>query len=146
MDYTYYQLPLDFTKLAQKNTDEIKLCSVEKSIAQNIYLMITSRYKERRFDETFGCEVWDIDFEMVNTQNWLEKVKASILTCVAKHEPRLYAVEVEIAISQEETTFWSKNTTGIKKKLTITVNGKIKQTGANFPFKTNMYLSPISLD
>ena len=142
----YYELPLRFDSLIQRNQD-LPTCDLKKSIAQNIYLIITSKFREHRFDETYGCELWDMDFELVANQNmWLDRIRKSILKSVVRHEIRLYDINVDIDITQDEQLSTLKQTTAVKKKLTIFVRGLVRETGEELPFTTNIYLSPLSLD
>lgn len=168
MVHQYYELPLNFKTLMQplnlqeapdedevpkggkanvRRKREMATCDLKKSIAQNIYLIITSKYKENRFDETYGCELWDMDFELVSNENmWLERIRKSIYVSVVKHETRLYDVSVEIDITMDEKVASLKSTISVKKRLSIFLNAFISQTGEPFPFSTNIYLSPLSLD
>ena len=68
MPTKYYELPINFSSLMQKN-NELAACDLKKSIAQNIYLIITSRFRENRFDDSYGCELWDMDFELVHNES-----------------------------------------------------------------------------
>ncbi|HRH49192.1 MAG TPA: GPW/gp25 family protein [Panacibacter sp.] len=142
----YYELPIKFNELIKRNR-ELATCDLKKSIAQNIYLTITSKFKENRYDETYGCELWDMDFELVSNENaWIEKIRKSVLKSVTKHETRLFNINVEIDITQDEQVLTLKNSKSVKKRLSIFVNGIIAETGEPFPFNTNIYLSPLSLD
>jgi len=142
----YYELPIDFKLLISKN-GELATCDLKQSIAQNIYLIITSKYKENRFDDSYGCELWDMDFELVANENmWMERIRKSVYNSVIKHEPRLYDVIVDIDIILDESITTLKSTKSVKKRLTIYVKGSVTQTGEAFAFNTNIYLSPLSLD
>ena len=142
----YYELPINFEILISKNR-ELRTCDLKQSIAQNIYLIITSKYKENRYDESYGCELWDLDFELVSNENmWLEKIRRSVFNSVMKHEPRLYDVSVDIDITMDEQVTSLKSTRSVKKRLTIFVKGYVTKTGEPFEFNTNIYLSPLSLD
>jgi len=142
----YYELPIDFKLLISKN-GELATCDLKQSIAQNIYLIITSKYKENRFDDSYGCELWDMDFELVANENmWLERIRKSVYNSIVKHEPRLDNINVDIDITMDEQVTTLKRTLSVKKRLTINVNGNIAQTGESFPFSTNIYLGPLSLD
>jgi len=95
----YYELPIDFDRLMHINT-ELPTCDLKQSIAQNIYLIITSKHRENRFDESYGCKLWDLDFELVYDENmWLENIRNSVYNSVVRHETRLYDTTVEIDVT-----------------------------------------------
>ena len=142
----YYELPISFGTLMQPNRDLVT-CELRSSIAQNINLIITSKHKEHRFDDSYGCEIWDMDFELIlNEGAWKEKVNKSVLACVKKHEIRLDNIESEINITEEE--FVNKRTgfKGVRKKVMVTITAIVKETGQPFKFNSYLFLSPISFE
>jgi phage baseplate assembly protein W len=143
---SYYEMPLQFRRLMKRNTD-LPTCDLKKSIAQNIFLIITSKFNEHRFDTSYGCELWDMDFEIVvNESMWTEKIRKSVQVSVEKHETRLYDIDVQIEVAQDENVFGLKNEKSVKKLLSIFVKGTISETGESFPFNTKIFLSPLSLE
>ena len=142
----YYELPINFSTLMQPNKD-LYTCELRSSIAQNINLIITSKYNEHRFDDTYGCEIWDMDFELIlNESAWKDKVNKSVLQTVKKHELRLDQIDSEISITEEE--FVNKRTgfKGIRKKVMITITALVKETGQQFKFNSYLFLSPLSFE
>lgn len=116
-----------------------------KSISQNIQLIIFTRYGEHRHNRNFGCEIWDLDFELIVSETiWEERFRQSLLRSITDYELRLYQVEVEIRMSEVEQTFSVRNITEIKKKVDITIRGKINTTGEKYFFNTGLFLSPLS--
>lgn len=116
-----------------------------KSISQNIELIIFTRYGEHRHNRSFGCEIWDLDFELIVSETtWEEKFRQSLLRSITEYEPRLYQVEVEINMSEVEKKFSFKNVTEIKKKVDISIRGKMNITGEKYYFNTGLFLSPLS--
>jgi phage baseplate assembly protein W len=142
----YYELPIKFRHLMKAGA-ELKTCDLRQSIAQNIFLIITTMYKENRYDESYGCALWDLDFELVSNENlWLETIRKSVFSSVLKHEKRLYDVSVDIEVGMDEQISTLKGERTVKKRLTIFVRGNINQTGEQFSFNTNIFLSPLSLE
>lgn len=116
-----------------------------KSISQNIELIIFSRFGEHRHNRDFGCEIWDLDFELIVSETiWEEKFRQSLLRSITHYEPRLYQVEVEIKMSEVEKIFSIRNVTEIKKKVDISIWGKMNITGEKYYFNTGLFLSPLS--
>lgn len=115
-----------------------------KSISNNIELIISTRYGEHRFNRNYGCEIWDLDFELVVSERmWEERFRQSLLRSVTDYERRLYQVEVEIKMTEVEKMFFAKNVSEIKKKVEISVSGKMNTTGENYLFTTSLFLSPL---
>lgn len=170
----YYQLPINFKILiggkdkeegeeenerdrtkrrgnkrgeGESSNNELPTCDLRQSIAQNIFLIITTKYKENRYDDSYGCEIWDMDFELVSNENmWLETIRKSIDISVAKHEPRLYNVSVDVDVTMDEQVTTLKSTKTVKKRLRISVKGRLSESGEPFSFDTNIYISPLSID
>ena len=135
MKETYYDLPIRFDLLMQKNR-ELPTCSLDKSIAQNIFLIIT-----------YGCEIWETDFELINNVNtWKERVRKSIVQTITVHEVRLKNIDVDVDVNEEEIKIEAKNLVTIKKRLAITIRAKTIKTGEPFSFSTKLFISPLSLD
>lgn len=122
-------------------------CDPEASVQNNLALIITTRFGEHRSDLTFGCEIWDLDFELiVSARLWEEKLRQSLLKSILTHEQRLSGVEINIAISDVEKFNVLKQFTEIKKRVDIKITGVMKKTGEAFAFHTNLFLSPLSVD
>jgi len=116
-----------------------------KSISQNLQLIIFTRFGEHRHNRNFGCEIWDLDFELIVSETiWEERFRQSLLRSITDYELRIYQVEVEIKMSEVEQTFSVRNVTEIKKKVDITIRGKINATGEKYFFNTGLFLSPLS--
>lgn len=123
---------------------ELDTTSPGKSISQHIELIIFTRYGEHRHNSNFGCEVWDLDFELVVSERlWEERFRQSLLRSITASETRLYQVEVDIRMSEVEKMFFARNVTEIKKQVEITVNGVIQATGERYSFNTALFLSPL---
>lgn len=124
---------------------DLKEADIGKSISQNIELIIFTRYGEHRHNHNFGCEIWDLDFELIVSETtWEEKFRQSLLRSITQYEPRLYQVEVEIKMSEVEKIFSIRNVTEIKKKVDISIWGKMNITGEKYYFNTGLFLSPLS--
>lgn len=116
-----------------------------KSISQHIELIIFTRYGEHRHNRNFGCEIWDLDFELIVSETtWEEKFRQSLLKSVTDYENRLYQVEVEVKMSEVEKSFTISTVTEIKKKVDISIRAKINSTGEKYYFHTALFLSPLS--
>jgi len=145
MSIVYYKIPLQLG--AAIKGSELPTCNLSQSIAKNLELIILTRFGEHRSDPGFGCEIWDLDFELiVSASLWEEKLRKSLITSVVNHESRLSDVQIAVAVTDIEKFSVFKQFTEIKKRVDIGVTGIIHKTGEAFSFSTNMFLSPLSLD
>ncbi len=140
-----YKMPLQLARVMAGG--ELATCSQVESITKNLELILTTRFGEHRSDPSFGCEIWELDFELiVSARLWEEKLRQSLLKSVITHEHRLSDTAVTVTVSDMEKFNVFKQFTEIKKKVDIHVTGIIHKTGESFSFNTNMFLSPLSLD
>jgi phage baseplate assembly protein W len=136
-----YNKPLNFSQIFSNK--DLATTSQGKSISQQIELLIFTRFGEHRHDHNFGCEIWDLDFELVvNEKIWEEKFRISLLRSITNYEHRIYEVEVEIRMTEVERIF--SRVVEIKKQVDIFVRAKIAATGESYSFNTVLYLSPLS--
>lgn len=144
----YYRFPLLFEELIQKK--ELKQTDLNASIAQNVYLILTSEFGEYRYDETYGCALWDYDFENISSvHNWKEQIAQSVRQSIMRHEHRLDQVKVKVDIGQEEKPLLmvNRSVSRLKKCVDVTVSGNIVETNQPFPpYVQRLYISPFSFD
>ena len=127
--------------------NELPTCELSYSISKNLELIIMTRFGEHRSDPTFGCEIWDLDFELIISERlWEEKLRKSLLKSITTHEPRLTDIELIVAITDMEKHNLLKQFTEIKKRVDIRLTGIIHKTGEGYSFNTNLFLSPLSVD
>lgn len=141
----FYNIPLSLT--AVMSGGELSACDLETSIHKNLELIITTRFGEHRSNPSFGCEIWELDFELIiSARLWEEKLRQSLLKSIMQHEQRLVNVELSVAISDMEKFNVLRQFTEIKKRVDIGVTGLVKKTGEPLRFHTNLFLSPLSVD
>ncbi|WP_316804314.1 GPW/gp25 family protein [Pedobacter nototheniae] len=116
-----------------------------KSISNHLELIIFTRYGENRHNHDYGCEIWDLDFELIVSESmWEEKFRKSLLKSITKYESRIYQTEVEVRIAEVENVYPLRKITEIKKKVDISVRGLITTTGEKYFFNIALFLSPLS--
>ncbi|HEY0273780.1 MAG TPA: GPW/gp25 family protein [Chitinophaga sp.] len=143
MSHPYYKKPFDFKRIFANNT--LEPCDIGISISQHIELIIFTRFGEHRFQPAYGCEVWELDFELIVNQTlWEDKMCQSLARSIIAQEQRLYEVAVAITVKDVEKIFPLKRITEIKKQVDVTVNGKLLATGEHYVFSTALFLSPLS--
>ena len=69
----YLTQPLNFGSITDGNEHES--CNLHQSIAQRIHLILVTNFGEFRSDISFGCTIWENDFEnMPNLNIWKDKM------------------------------------------------------------------------
>ncbi|MBW1296743.1 GPW/gp25 family protein [Aquimarina litoralis] len=142
MSSSFYKLPLDTFGIV-KNKD-IDSCDLKQSIVGFIHLITTSYFGECTFDETFGCSIWNVDFDNLTSTNKLRNtISESLVESITSQEKRLKRVTVDVAINQEE--FSNRGSLNrIKKRVDIKVNGVISRTNEGFSCIERFYIAPLS--
>lgn len=141
MSVVYYKIPLQLTEVLEGR--ELPLLDLESSITKNLQLIITTRFGEQRSDLTFGCEIWELDFELiVSARLWEEKLRQSLIKSITLHEMRITGVEIAVAITDIEKYNVLKQFTEIKKRVDIQVNGMIKKNRRTFYFSHQFIFEP----
>jgi phage baseplate assembly protein W len=143
MPQPYYALPLRLDDVLQHKPHPT--CSLRQSIAQNLYLMLTTHLAESRFDETFGCSLWDEDFNNQVNSRWKEDIRQSIEASVSAHEKRLTQVRVRVDLVDQEMQITRTNRR-VKRRLTIWIDGMLTRTNEQFAFQRSLFLAPLSTE
>lgn len=145
MSTVFYKIPLQLSTVLEGN--ELPNSDMVQSISKNLELIIMTKFGEHRCDPSFGCEIWDLDFELIVSENkWEEKLRVSMLKSITTHEHRLSNVQLSVHITEMEKFQVLKQFTEIKKTVDIKLTGTMHKTGEPFQFKTNLFLSPLSVD
>jgi phage baseplate assembly protein W len=143
MSSPFYKYPLALSRIFENN--ELTKCVLGESISQNIQLIITSAHGEHRYNEQFGCKIWDMDFELVMSQRiWEEKLRQSLLAGITEFEKRIEKITIEVQISEVESFQPIRKYVSVKRKVDIIVRGIIVETGEKYNFHTDLYLSPVA--
>jgi phage baseplate assembly protein W len=141
MSATYYQLPLDLEGILERR--QLPRCSMQDSVAQHIYLLLTTYFGESRYDADFGCQVWEQDFEAMTTMRWKDRVQRSVEQSVDEFEPRLTQVRAQVAVMDFELKGVSQR---IRRRLEITITAVLYRTREPFVFHASLFVAPLSVD
>lgn len=143
MSAPLYKKPLRFNSLMQGR--DLEAQDIGASISQYLELLIFTRFGEHRYKPDFGCEIWELDFELIVSEStWEEKLRQSLLKSITTHEHRIYDVQLDVRIKEVSKFYPLRNVSEIKKRVEIVIKGKVHQTGENYKFSTALYLSPLS--
>ncbi len=139
----YLKLPLDFSNFINKK--QVKRCSKEESIAQNIMMIITSKYGEVVGKDDFGSDIWELEFsQLVKINEWEKQVRDSLIYSIDKYEKRLKNIVVRVILSEVDDDFSNKKNIHIRRKAQIVVKGIMRDNDIPFNFSTLLYISPLS--
>ena len=138
MSDTYYRLPLDLESLVERQL--LPRCSMQESIAQHLYLMLTTYFGESRYEPDFGCQVWEQDFEAMTTMRWKDSVQHSIEQSICTYEPRLERAKAQVAVTDFELKNVSQR---IRKRLDVMVAATLHQTNEPFTFQASLFVAEV---
>ena len=143
---SYLKLPFQPQLLMQQH--EHPTVTLVESVAQKLHLLTTTYLGECKFDESFGCPIWDADFENITTVNvWRDKTAKAVEEVFKQHEPRLVNTKVTIQLTQEELNSGDqRNISTMKRKIELRAAATLLATNENFDFATVFFLSPIAFD
>ncbi|GAA5084127.1 GPW/gp25 family protein [Chryseobacterium ginsengisoli] len=137
----YYKIPFDFESLTEKNDAE--KISLDSSVSQHLFLLATTALGECKFDETYGSEIWEMDFDLMKSDNKLkELISATLKKSISMHEKRLVVEDVEVFVNDHNLGTLGKKR--MKKKVTIAVKGLILETNRSFTFNNAFFVGPLS--
>lgn len=141
-----YKFPFNPSNLMSSN-GELESCDILESIAQNIMLLITTKKGENRYDDEYGNDVWDIEFDNgISTTFWENIFSKSLIRQINDYEPRIINPKVSAHITYVEHNYDIRGFTEVKKKVKIGISSRLEATGEIFNFSTEIYLSPMSID
>jgi len=137
----YYKTPMDFeTIINKKDAEKI---SIDNSISQQIFLISTTALGECKFDETFGTEIWEMDFDLLKSDNTLKEfIAGSMKKSIVMHERRLLLEDVEVSVRDHNLGSIGKRR--MKKRVVITVKGQVLETNRAFLFQNSFFVGPLS--
>lgn len=137
----YYKIPIDF-ELVMHKKDAEKI-SIDNSIAQQIFLIATTSLGECKFDESFGSEIWEMDFDLLKSDNMLrEFITNALQKAISMHEKRLQLGDVEVLVQDQSIGRSEKKR--MKKRINIIVKGLVLETNRPFLFQNSFFVGPLS--
>lgn len=146
MNKTNYRMPFSPENLMMEG-GIVDTCDEAESIAHNIMLLITTKKGENRYDENYGNEVWNLEFDNgVSSAMWETIFINSLKQQIRAYEPRIVDAKVDAHLEFVEHNYDTKEHTEIKKKVKIAVNARMEASGERYSFATEIFLSPMSID
>ncbi len=137
----YYQAPFDFKRFFEKKA--LKKITLQESISQFISIIITTYFEEYAFDDGFGSEIWETDFDLLVNANVLkERIKKSLAEQIRTYEKRL--TNIDLGLDLQESISEKSNKVRLKKYLNINITGTIVKTNEPYHFSGDYFLAPLS--
>ena len=137
----YYKAPFNFKRFFEKK--ELHKITLQDSISQFISIIITTYFEEYTYDDEFGSEIWESDFDLlVNTNVLKERIKKSLTQQISTYEKRLS--NVALVLDLKEHVSEESQKTRLKKYLNITISGVITKTNEPYRFTGDYFLAPLS--
>lgn len=142
MNQPFYRLPIRFGPLMAGN--ELPTCGVGVSIAQTLYLLLHTRYGELRSDRSFGCKIWDIEFDhTIRNNRWIDYLCDSLEASIRQHERRLKSPKVTVQFQPVEHRL-DATPEEYRRLATVTVNAILCETEEPFRFATQLHIGQMS--
>lgn len=137
----YYKIPMNFGEMIAKK--DVEKISIDNSISQQIFLISTTALGECKFDETFGTEIWEMDFDLLKTDNSLKEfIVNSMKKAIIMHEKRLLLEDVEVSVKDHNLGTFGKRR--MKKRVIMSVKGQVLETNRPFLFQNSFFVGPLS--
>ncbi|MFK7048330.1 MULTISPECIES: GPW/gp25 family protein [Flavobacterium] len=138
---SYFKIPIDFDAIIRKQ-DAINI-SIDTSIAQHIFLIATTSFGECKFNDSYGTEIWEMDFDILKTDNILkETITNTLKNAISTYEKRLSLEDVDVVIS--DINIGSIGKKRIKKCVSFSVKGQVFETNRAFLFQSSFFVGPLS--
>jgi phage baseplate assembly protein W len=140
MTNPYYASPLNLGSIIHKK--ELPRLSLRESISAWIHLLLVTHFGEFKDDESFGCQIWEHDFENItNSQKFKDDLQKAILQSLKIHEPRLTNTRLDIQIEQVEVLLQNRR---VKIRIGIKIFGTIIKTNESFTHVESFFIGPLS--
>jgi len=142
-----YKLPIDFSGLFESDVRNLSIQNEKDSIKQNLELIITTNPGEHKYNPKFGCEIWNLDFERVESKTlWEERFVQAVSKAVNLYEPRIHDVEVFVNFVDTKREEVATRATFIKTKANIRIIARMINTNERFSFVLSLFLGPLNPD
>ena len=157
MSSPFYQYPIRVAKLLQSRTPAIRpgqptllneehpTCSLGRSIAQFLHLLLHTRPGQLRSAATFGCALWDAEFDnTLDLSRWEETMTHSLLAAVQHYEPRLRDVRIHLQISSLAQIKSPPAQLAARWQADISIKGVVVLTHEAFSYATQLYIGQLA--
>jgi len=139
----YLKLPVQFGGFFEKK--KLATCSLLDSVYRNLHLLITTMPGENKMDDSFGSEFWENDYDIhLSNDSRKEIVISSLKKQIQLYEKRITDISVDVNVRLSNINL--KGVEIQRRKLEITINGKMVRSMEPFTFQTGFFIGPLTLD
>lgn len=142
MEEQNYALPLALDRIVMKQM--LAKFPDREAIHQHLYLLMVTHFDETRYDENYGCALWEHDFSILSQIKWKDLIRESLEVSISKFERRITQTKVRVEI--EELEVMSKTNNYVRKRIGVEVKAVIRRTNEPFIFFERIFISPMSID
>ncbi|SMO72652.1 Gene 25-like lysozyme [Chryseobacterium rhizoplanae] len=138
---TYYKIPIDFASIIdERNAEKV---SIEQSINQHLFIIVTTPLGRCKFDDSFGTEIFEVDFDLPRSDNSIKEfITKAVTESIIKREQRLLLEDIEVAVKNAD--IGNAERKRAKKKVMVSVKGLVKETDRPFFFQKSFFIGPLS--
>lgn len=147
MDEQYYKIPFDFVSVLDETRGYASVCTELDSIDQHIELLIGTYPGEHSFDDKYGTEIWEMDFErIVSLDTWKMRFTECLSQSISKYEKRISNCEYHLEVNDVLKESAVSSNVSIRKKVEIYINATVNSTGERCRLYYTLFLGPLSKD
>ncbi len=129
-----YKIPIRFNSVFEENGKPMLTCNEVESIDQHIELLLTTCPGEHKFNKSFGCRIWDMDFERVVSQaRWEGTFVEHIVEAIRKYEQRVSNVVPKVSFVDTKKDYEFSGATSVRKRADISIayGNRLRETCKN---------------
>jgi phage baseplate assembly protein W len=143
--HSYLTIPLSCEKLTLKQRQP--KCTLAESLRQHIHLIIRTHFNENRYDNEYGCMMWEKDFETIRSvDKWKTELLDSFQKSLKNYEVRLSNIQVAVNLDDLKVIDpKTRRLLELRRRINIDIEGIITQTNELFQHKEFIFFSPLSL-
>lgn len=97
-----YKFPISGAALTQSQ----KLAKIydDRSVIDHIYLILTTSFGEYKYQYSYGCTLWQHDFDISKTESdWSNEMTTSLTKNIKDNEPRISpSFRVDVKVIRQE--------------------------------------------
>ncbi len=141
----YYHCPLAFEEIVAKK--KLHRLGLADSVKQHIHLILKTHFKECRYDLSYGCYVWEKDFETIRSvSKWKKELYEAFMQALQQHEKRVHYTDIRLDVDELR---WAdpdtRKMSRLRKRITIQIEGTLMKTNEPFQHTEYIFFSPLSL-
>jgi predicted component of type VI protein secretion system len=148
MKSSFYSFHLDFKNFFDAQSRDFRVfrkTNLYQSIDEHLKLLFMTSEGEYRFDHQYGTIVSELDFSNEKQTGIYERIiERSLAQAIAKYEPRLEKVSVDVKFNRTGIFFVTPESKSFKLSIIFKVEAKIVDTQEDYKNSFEIFFSPLS--